>query len=421
MPLRADLALFGQRRFRLLFSARTVSVLGNVLGPIGIAFGVLGLPGASPVTLSIVLVAHMVPRLALLLLGGVIGDRLPRYRVLVVAEALACAAFGALAAMVLTGWAPLGMLILVAAIAGTASAVALPSLVGIVAETVERTSLQQANALLKLGTNSASILGLAIGGTVIATIGPGWALAADALTYALSAVLLRLLRLPPATRSSGRNLRADLRQGWREFAGRQWLWSVVTAAAFINAGSRATFGLLGPIVAGERLGGAPGWAAVLAAYSIGMFLGVLVALRLRPARPLVVAVCGAVALGLPALVLGFAAPLPIVLAAAFVAGIASDIFSVLWATTFQREVPQESMSRVSAYEWLGALSVGPLGMAAAGPLVVSIGAERTLLTVAAVMAVAPLATLTSRQVRTMRTRTEPIPQPATDKELAAHA
>jgi hypothetical protein len=82
---------------------------------------------------------------------------------------------------------------------------------------------------------------------------------------------------------------ADLRVGFREFAARQWLWTTVVSAAFVNAGSAAAFGVLGPVLARERLGGAVPWSVILAAYTAGMLSSVVAALRLRPARPLLAA------------------------------------------------------------------------------------------------------------------------------------
>ena len=134
----ADLNLLRQRRFALLFAGRTISMFGNAFGPIAIAFGVLGLPGATPATLSAVLAGHAVPQVGLMLFGGVIGDRFPRHRVLVAAEALSGCAFAVLAAMLLTGWAPLPLLVGAAFVAGCASALLLPTLTGVMPEVVDR-------------------------------------------------------------------------------------------------------------------------------------------------------------------------------------------------------------------------------------------------------------------------------------------
>ncbi|WP_240506079.1 MFS transporter [Thermoactinospora rubra] len=386
-------------RFWLLFAGRTVSVLGNAFGPIAIAFGVLALPGATPATLSAVLAAQTVPQLALLLFGGVVGDRFPRYRVLVAAELLSGLAYAGLAAMLLSGWAPLPALAACAFVSGTASALLLPSLSGAVAEAAGRDRLQQANGCLRLGANAARVAGLAGAGATVALLGPGVALALDAATYFLAAALLGLVRLPPAARTRSRSVIGDLGRGWREFTSRPWLWSTVAAAAFINVASTAGFGMLGPVVARERLGGPVAWSAVMTGYALGMMAGVAVALRLRPRRPVAAALLATPFLALPLLTLGLGAPLAVTAVAAFASGVALDVFGVLWETTVQREVPQESLSRVNSYEHLVAHSLQPVGVMAAGWAAHGLGPQPTLLVLGSMMIVAGLAVLALPAVR----------------------
>nr|BFE85008.1 hypothetical protein GCM10020093_076090 [Planobispora longispora] len=103
---RRDLAMFRDRSFTLLMAARTVSTLGISFAPVALAFGVLGLPGATATTLSVVLAAEALPTVAFMLVGGVIADRMPRNRVMMGGEALNAAAFFSLAVMLLTGWTP---------------------------------------------------------------------------------------------------------------------------------------------------------------------------------------------------------------------------------------------------------------------------------------------------------------------------
>lgn len=386
-------------RFWLFFGARTVSVLGNAFGPIALAFGVLALPGTTPATLGLVLAAQGVPQLALLLFGGVIGDRFPRYRVLIAAELLSCLAYTALAGMLLTGWAPVPALSVAAFVAGAASAFLLPSLTGTVKELVPAEALQRANGQLRLGTNSARIGGLLAAGAIVAWLGPGVALAVDAASYAVAAGLLSLLRLPSSVRTDRRDLIGELRAGWREFTGRSWLWSTVAAAGVINAASTAAIGVLGPVLARDRLGGAFGWSLVLGGYAVGMLVGVVVAIRFQPRRPLQAALLFTPVLALPLLALGVDAPLPLVVATAFCAGVAMDIFGVLWDTLMQTEVPAEALSRVSSYEYLIALSLKPAGALVAGHVAVGFGPAAGLLGFGGLMLFAAAGALATPAVR----------------------
>ncbi|MEV8376152.1 MFS transporter [Kribbella sp. NPDC056861] len=386
-------------RFWIFLSARTVSVLGSAFGPIALAFGVLSLPGVTPVTLGVVLAAQGVPQLALLLLGGVIGDRFPRNRVLVVAELASGLAYAGLATMLLTGRAPLALLCTAAFVAGAASALLLPSLTGTVADLVPADSLQRANGQLRLGTNSARIAGVLAAGVVVAWVGPGVALAVDAATYFVAAGLLSAVRLDGSKSTGRRDLRTDLRVGWREFTSRPWLWSTVLAAAVINAALSAAFGVLGPALAKDRLGGSLSWSLVLAGYSVGMLAGVVVAIRFKPRRPLPTAVLFAPLLALPLLALGFRAPVPVVVAAAVCAGVATDIFGVLWDTTMQLEVPAAALSRVSSYEYLVSLSLKPVGAVVAGLAAAELGPAAGLLLFGGLIVLAAAGALSHPAVR----------------------
>lgn len=386
-------------RFWLFLSARTVSVLGSAFGPIALAFGVLSLPGTTSATLGVVLAAQGVPQVALLLLGGVIGDRFPRNRVLVIAELVSGLAYAALATMLLTGQAPFVLLCAAAFVAGAASALLLPSLTGTVADLVPADSLQRANGQLRLGTNSARIAGVLAAGAIVAWLGPGVALLVDAATYFVAAGLLGAVRLPGLAVAGRRDLLGDLRVGWHEFASRSWLWSTVAAAAVINAALMAAFGVLGPALAKDRLGGAVAWSLVLAGYSVGMLAGVVVAIRIKPRRPLPTAVVFAPLLALPLLALGFRAPVAVIVVAAFCAGVATDIFGVLWDTTMQTEVPTDALSRVSSYEYLVSLSLKPVGAVVAGLVATDLGPAAGLLVFGGLIVAAAAGALAHPAVR----------------------
>src|SRR5262245_12795173 len=153
--MRKDLTILRDRRFGLLFAARTASVLGSAFGPVALAFGVLALPGATATTLSLVTAAEAIALVAFMLVGGVIADRLPRFRVMVAADLGAALAWGGLAVMLLTGWAPLGMMVAASALAGMATALFYPALTGVVPEVVPAERLQSANGILRLGQNLA--------------------------------------------------------------------------------------------------------------------------------------------------------------------------------------------------------------------------------------------------------------------------
>jgi len=401
-PVRRDLSIFRHRRFALLFAARTSAVLGASIGPVALAFGILGLRSGTPTRLSVVLAAESVAILLTLLIGGVIADRLPRYQVMYASDGLSAVAWATIGVMLLTGWAPIGVLAGVAVLAGAGTGLFWPAMTGVIPEVAPSAQLQAANGFLRLGENGSRILGVAIAGAMVALVGAGWAMLINAAGFAISALLLTRLRLPRTGTIEASNIIADLREGWQEFTSKQWLWVVVAQFSILVGGLEAFYGVLGPVVAKRELNGAPSWSIVLAGESIGMLVGVVIAIRIRPRRPILTGVLLTFPLALAPLLLGLGAPVLVVAAGALVGGLCVDIFAVLWETTMQRSVPEAALSRVSSYDALGSLLFGPVGVLVAGPLAGWLGARHALLVVAASVVVPTALALLSPGVRNMQ-------------------
>ncbi len=209
MRLAGRLGPLAERQFRLLFAGRTVSVLGNAIASIALAFAVLDLTG-SKTDLGLVLAARSVPMVLFILLGGIWADRLKRNQVMVASNIVSGATQAVLAALLLTGTAQVWMLIALAAANGVSLAFFFPASVGIVPQTVPETMLQSANALLRLGLNATNIVGAAIGGVLVAATSPGTAIAVDAATFFLGALLIGLMSLPAGLRMEGSHFLAEL-------------------------------------------------------------------------------------------------------------------------------------------------------------------------------------------------------------------
>ncbi len=393
----------------VLVAARFVSMLGNGFARVALGFAVLALPGAGPGRLSLVLACQALPQLAFILVGGVIADRMSRSRVMVVADVVGAGAYAGLAALVLSGHAPLVALCALAVVAGTATALFAPAMDGIVPLVVPADRLQQANGWLRMGTNSALLLGLALSGVTVALVGAGWALALNAASFVVSALLTTRLRIRarPSRTSSGW---ADLREGWREFTARQWLWVVVAQYTVVVASLNAYVGVLGPLMAEERLGGARSWSVVVAAQALGTIAGAGLATRVRVGRPVLVAVLATFPAALPMGLLGVGAPVRLVAVAMFGAGVAADVFAVLWVTTVQREIPEAVLSRVSSCDLFGSLAFAPLGLLVAGPIAAAVGISHALAGCASLVLLASAAALLSPSVRSLRTTATPAPR-----------
>jgi predicted MFS family arabinose efflux permease len=416
--MRVAFGPFRLRDFRLLFAGELVSLLGTAVAPIAIAFAVLGLTG-SATDLGYVLAAGWAPQVVFILIGGVLGDRLPRNLVMVGANLLSAVAQGVAAGLLLAGFAQVWQLALLQTVRGTATALFFPAAQAVVPEIVETELLQPANAMIRLAQNGSTVLGAGIGGIVVAAAGPGWAIAFDAATYLASALVLLWIRIPRVVREPGHTILRDLIEGWNEFRSREWLWVIVVCASVGNLVATASFGLLGPLIAKLYLGGAAAYGAILASQGAGFIAGGVLSLRWRPQRPLLVSVL--CLLPTAAEIACYAAfrETAVIAAVAFVAGLGLEVFGVNWITALQQHIPRQVLSRVSSYDALGSFVFIPLGLVIAGPLAARLGATETLWLFLAIGLLSVGGALLSRDVRTLRRVDEPAYTEAEARSAAA--
>jgi predicted MFS family arabinose efflux permease len=393
-----------ERDFRLLFAATVTTSLGDRIALLALTFAVLDIGDASD--LGIVLAARQIVSAAVLVFGGVLSDRARRNRVLVGASLLQGVAQAAMAAFVLTGNATVTMFAVLGALWGAGDGLVIPAETGLVPQTVSAARLQEANALQGISRSAVKVLGPAIGGVIVVALNPGLALAVDAISFFVCAALLSRIRIAPRAGAEQQPYWAELREGWREFWSRTWLWSTVLLFGLGNMFAMF-LQVLGPAIAEERLGGAGAWAAILSAAGVGALAGGVWAMRHRPERPLVACILWAT-LMLPELVaLAAGAPLWVIIAAAFVSGAGIAVHVTLWFTVFQREIPEHAQSRVASYDALGSFVLFPLGAAIAGPVALAIGTGNALWLSVAVIAATTAAMLALPSVRRIRA-----PEPA---------
>lgn len=408
--LRRRLGPLEERPFRLLWLGRTASAVGDALIPVALAFAVLDELDGSAGELGLVLAAFTGARVAFTLAGGVWADRLQRRLVMVTCDVIRAAVELFTFAMLLTGAMELWMFAATAALFGAASAFFGPASTGLVAETVSRPRLQQANALLALSESGTSIFGPAAAGLLVATVGPAWVFAVDGVTFVASAAFLLGVRIPRRAPLPRERFLADLVAGWKVVTARRWLWVSLVAFSLSNL-STASFYVLGPVVFADELGGAADWGIAMAIGAFGGLAGGAVALRWRPSRPLRAAFVVWAATTFPPLTL--VEPFP-----AFVVGVASALSfagitlgNAIWEATLQEQIPTDVLSRVSSYDWLVSLVFMPLGFALAGPAADVIGLHATLVAAATISLTVHLAVLALPSARNLR-RDEGAPTPA---------
>jgi MFS family permease len=372
-----SLGVLREPNYRRLFVGRTISLVGDGLAPVAIAFAVLDLTG-SVTDLGIVLAAHSLLITALVLVGGVFADRVSPRLAMLRADLVRMAAMGTVAGLLIAGVAEIWQLAVLYAIEGAATAFFNPASNAILPQVVPGAKLQPATALLNLSRSLGKVAGPALAGVLLALGTPGWALAFDAATFAASAFFLFRMQAPPLARREEPAFVAELRHGWKEFASRTWLWTIVASAAFTNAIFFPCFQVLGPAVAKAELGGSSAWAAIAAALGVGSLIGGGLALKLRPRRPLLVGEGFLVCVGLPIALLAIPAAVAPIALAALVLGVSLSLAEIFYETAAAQHVPAESLSRVAAYDWFGSLALEPLGLLLVGPLAAGIGTSTTL-------------------------------------------
>jgi len=241
---------------------------------------------------------------------------------------------------------------------------------------------------------------LVAGGIVVALGRPGLAIGIDAITFLVSsALLLRLghaCRRPPMGQPA---LIRELLDGWSVVRSRGWLCGMIGLFGIFQFAVLGGLGVLGPLVARSRLGGAGAWGVMMSAAAVGALAGGALALRWRPRRLLLAANVSLLGV-VPALIaLSLAAPEAWEVAAMLVYGCATSYTDALWISAMQANVPVEMISRVSSYDWLGSTALYPIGLAVSAPVAAAIGTGNELRGIAAIMVAGVIVLLVMPGVR----------------------
>jgi MFS family permease len=385
--------------FAWYFASRFVNTFGVMMANIALAFAVLDIED-SPAALGQVLAAHTIPMVVLLLWGGVISDRFPRTLVLQASNLASAITQGLIALLVITGTAELWMVIALSVVHGAVSAIAFPAMASMVPQLVPRDQLQPANALLSLTRNSLTVLGPTIGALLVVTIGSGWALAVDAATWFVAALLLLPVRIPPRERKASTSTVAELREGWSFFWSTTWLWVVVVAFGILNMIHVGTMQTLGPAVAQDVEGvGRQGWGFVLSAEGLGLVAMAVLLLRVRLERPLFWGMLAISLASVPMIMLGAEPVLVALVVAAFVGGAGIEVFSLGWNLAMQENIDDDMLSRAYSYDALGSYVAMPVGQLLWGPLALWLGTGEVLVASGIAYAAICALVLCSRSVR----------------------
>ncbi|WP_150242392.1 MFS transporter [Streptomyces albofaciens] len=380
--------VLGVRTFRRFFLSRAVSLAGDAVVPTALALAVTG-RGESAEWLGVLLAAALLPKVFLLAFGGIAADRFAKLPLMAVSSVVCGLTQAATAVLLLQGgslWWVLGC----QALYGVSMAVGYPASFGYLPHCVDAGMLGAANALLGAWTGAAALLGPALT-AALATVDPALALAVDAASFFLGALLLLGLPRGGPTERIGGGL-AALHDGWRALRRLPWLLRMTVVDSLILMVVTAPFIVLGPGLVEPRSSG--GWALLMLCFASGELLGSLVSGRLALPRPILIAALGLTVIGLPPLLLAAGSGIGWLSIAQVLAGAAIGAYGVLVNTTIQRTTPQDQLARVGAIASIGSFAFLPLGYVLAPVLAGFVGvrpllwcaAAWTLLSVAVLVA-----------------------------------
>lgn len=373
--------VFVEKNFRILFSARFISNVGNGIGPIALAFGVLDLPGGNAASLSLVMFARTLPLILLVLFGGVIADRYGRARLVGSSDIILSLFVLIEAFLFITGQATVGLLVGLGIITGILHAIWWPAFPGIMPQVLPESKLQSANSINGFGVNAANVLGYSLGGILVVLLGPGLAIAIDGISFLIAGLLIWQLRKfdKPGDVEKQKPVFKEMKDGWKEVRIRPWILACVSAYSLVIMCYEPLLAVVGPFHAKVELNGPSSWALIAGAHSFGMLCGVILAMRIRPKHPLFIGMLGTLVFAFWPLATALNLPIIIIALSAFATGVGFDLFFVFWITSLQTHIPKESLSRVISYDAFGSFLLGPLGLIIAGPLVELIGIQETLI------------------------------------------
>jgi MFS family permease len=391
--------LRAHKGFTSLAISRFISNVGNGISPIALAYGVLSLPGADGKDLSIVMAARFVPLLGFMLFGGVLADRFQRNRLVGASDMIGSFLAAISAISLIAGFSSVWLLALMGGLFGILNAIWWPAMSGVLPEILPKEKLQEGNAIIGLTTNFGYIFGTLTGGVLVATVGAGWGLLADAISFFIAGAIVWALPIIGKAKDKSPGILHDLIVGWREFISRSWVIAMVFAFALINMAFESMLSVLGPLNFSDPKSGPREWSYNLAGLSVGMLIGGIWILKTKIRKPLFVAMILVAISSIWDFALAFDAPMIFTILASIFSGISLEIFMVTWSTSLQSHVPEESYSRVSSYDTLGSYGIAPLGIVIAGPLAMQFGVNNILLVTGVTTLVAATLSLLVRSVR----------------------
>ena len=355
---------FRSRNFRLFFFGQGISQVGNWLTLVAQALLVLKLTG-NGFDVGVLTACQFAPVLLLGAWAGLVADRADKRRLLVIVQCFAMLQSFALAALAFSGSPPVLAIYAVAVAGGIATAFDNPTRRSFVVEMVEEEDVQNAVSLNSALMTSSRIVGPALAGLLIATVGYGWCFLVDGLSYIAVIVGLQLMDVSKLRRSQPLvRAKRQVREGLKYARRTPELWIPLVMMTIVGTFA-FNFQVVLPLLVTRTFGGTEAtFTLLLSVVSVGSLAGALATARRRVTSVRHV-VTGAFAFGSSMLVFAAAPSLAFALPIAVLMGFASMTFMVTSTAIVQMRADPVMRGRVLALQAIVFLGTTPIG----GPIV----------------------------------------------------
>jgi MFS family permease len=373
------------RPFRLYFAGQVASASGTFLQQTAMGWLVLKLTG-NAASLGLVLAAGGVPSLLFGPWGGSIADRVDLRRLLIGTQLAFGLLAGLLWALALTGHATVPVIIAISLASGVVSIADSPARQAFISSLVTPDDLSSAVSLNGVVVNSARVVGPAIAGVLIATVGTTPCFGLNALSYI--AVIVALIALRP--RNAGakkRKASGGVLAGLKYARGRQQLWLPLAMMALVGL-LAFNFSVILPVLAEKTFHGTGGTYGLLTTVlSVGSVLGSFAVGLVRHPRRIYL-VFTALAFGVCLTGTAFAPNVPVACVTLLLTGLAAFSFVTMASTTLQLHSGPNYRGRIMALWVFVYIGTTPIGSIITGAITSASGTRAALLTGAAACLVA---------------------------------
>ena len=367
--------------YRLFFAGQSVSLIGTWMTRLATSWIVYQLTD-SAFLLGLTSFVGQIPAFFVAPIAGVWLDRWNRHRVLVITQVLAMIQSLALATLALTGWINLWWIIGLALFQGLINAFDMPARQAFVIEMIEeRADLGNAIALNSSMVNGAKLVGPAIAGVLVATVGAGVCFLIDGISYIAVIWSLLAMRVAPARPQAARkSALQELAEGWKYVVHSPAIRSILLLLALVSV-IGMPYTVLLPVVAAEVLhGGAHTLGFLMAMSGVGA-LASAIGLALR--RSVIglgkrIAISAAL-FGGGLIVLGLSRSLTISLILMTITGFGMMQQMAASNTILQTIAADDKRGRVMSFYTLAILGMNPIGSLLAGGVAAKIGVPATMI------------------------------------------